>query len=298
MTNKSVMIIAHRGARSLAPENTIEAFKKAIMLGVDAIEFDLNMTKDGEIIIFHDDTLVNLTDAKEVYPDKKSYSLCDFTLKEVEKLNLGKKWWSEINKLEAERTDYFKLLRDEDLYPYTTKEELNEYSVKKVSIPTLKSALDFFKDKKIHLFIELKSIPRFYPEFARRVANLMLEKRMAKNISFISFDHEILIELKKLLPSVKTGVLLSNRLANISKYIKKIAMADFYNAQGTILGLNSIFFKENKILPSFIDDIKKDKIPVFVWTINDAEEMKALIAAKVDGITTDYPQRLIKIFND
>ena len=54
INKKKVLIIAHRGASNLAPENTLKAFKKAIELKADFIEFDVQQSKDGEIIIMHD----------------------------------------------------------------------------------------------------------------------------------------------------------------------------------------------------------------------------------------------------
>ena len=56
--------IAHRGASALAPENTMAAFEKAIELGADAIELDLHLTRDGELVVIHDDTLDRTTDGR------------------------------------------------------------------------------------------------------------------------------------------------------------------------------------------------------------------------------------------
>jgi len=56
-----VLKIAHRGASNYAPENTIEAFKKAIRLGVDVVEFDVHRTKDNKIIVMHDNKVEKTT---------------------------------------------------------------------------------------------------------------------------------------------------------------------------------------------------------------------------------------------
>jgi len=77
----NILIIAHRGASSITPENTLKAFKKAIELGADGIEFDVHETKDREIVITHDDDIKRITG--------KSGSIKDLTLKELKSFNFG-----------------------------------------------------------------------------------------------------------------------------------------------------------------------------------------------------------------
>ncbi len=84
MQMKRTSIWAHRGASGYAPENTLEAFEKAIELRADGIELDVQMTKDGELVIIHDETV-----------DRVSYGsgwVKDFTFEELRKLNVNKKF--------------------------------------------------------------------------------------------------------------------------------------------------------------------------------------------------------------
>jgi glycerophosphoryl diester phosphodiesterase len=76
-----VMVIAHRGFSGRAPENTMAAFQKAIDIGSDAIEFDVRLSRDSHLVIFHDDTLERTTDGKG--------KVADFTLKELKRLDAG-----------------------------------------------------------------------------------------------------------------------------------------------------------------------------------------------------------------
>jgi len=75
------LIIAHRGASALAPENTFAAFKKALADGADGLEFDVRLTKDGEVIVFHDATLARLSDRKNL--------VSSLTLEELRKIDVG-----------------------------------------------------------------------------------------------------------------------------------------------------------------------------------------------------------------
>lgn len=77
MTNK-IFKIAHRGAMRYAPENSLEAFKKALEMGVDAVEFDLQRTKDGNAIVIHDETVDRTTDGSGL--------VREFTFDEIRKL--------------------------------------------------------------------------------------------------------------------------------------------------------------------------------------------------------------------
>lgn len=71
--------IAHRGFKGKYPENTMLAFEKAIEAGADGIEFDLHLSKDGELVIIHDESLERTTDGKSL--------VCEKTLEELQKLN-------------------------------------------------------------------------------------------------------------------------------------------------------------------------------------------------------------------
>jgi glycerophosphoryl diester phosphodiesterase len=76
-----ILIMGHRGASAIAPENTLKAFKKAIELQADYVEFDSHLTKDGEIVIIHDADTYNSTGVSGLIKDK--------TIEEIKKLDAG-----------------------------------------------------------------------------------------------------------------------------------------------------------------------------------------------------------------
>ncbi len=79
--NVEILVIGHKGASAIAPENTLKAFQKAIELRADYVEFDAHLTKDGEIVIIHDEDTYNITGVRGMIRDK--------TLEEIKKLNAG-----------------------------------------------------------------------------------------------------------------------------------------------------------------------------------------------------------------
>src|SRR5918912_629037 len=90
--------IAHRGARAFAPENTIQAIRMAGRLGANAVELDVQMSRDGELLIFHDDDLLRCSDAQHKYPLHSDYSVCAFTWDELSVLDVGEWYVSELTK--------------------------------------------------------------------------------------------------------------------------------------------------------------------------------------------------------
>jgi glycerophosphoryl diester phosphodiesterase len=78
---KDVLIIGHKGASSITPENTLKAFQKAIELKADYVEFDIHITKDSEIVIMHDSDTFNATGVKGL--------IKDMTLSQIKNLNAG-----------------------------------------------------------------------------------------------------------------------------------------------------------------------------------------------------------------
>ena len=81
LKKKDILIIGHKGASAIAPENTLKAFKKAIELKADMVEFDIHKTKDGEIVIIHDLDTLSTTGVQGL--------IKDMTLEEIKKLDAG-----------------------------------------------------------------------------------------------------------------------------------------------------------------------------------------------------------------
>ena len=97
--NRTIWNVGHRGASAYAPENTVPAFTLAAEQGATFVEFDLQLTKDRQIVCLHDNSLERTTDVEEVFPDRfrppagtdttRRWMLEDFTLAEVKRLDAG-----------------------------------------------------------------------------------------------------------------------------------------------------------------------------------------------------------------
>jgi len=127
------MIIGHRGAVELAPENTISGYQTAIQLGVYAIEIDVRITEDGIPFIMHDETLFRTTNVLDVFPNRTNEASESFILSEIQKLDAGS-WFSSNFKGEK--------------------------------VPLLKDVLDLVNrssNKEVKIFFDLKWPPKTHP---------------------------------------------------------------------------------------------------------------------------------------
>jgi glycerophosphoryl diester phosphodiesterase len=163
------LIIAHRGDSANRPENTIVACKQAIGVGADIIEIDVQLSKDGHVLVIHDVTVNRTTDG--------TGSVREMTLAEVKKLSAG--------------------------YP---KKFGTQYKDERV--PTLGELLDALRGKAKHLLVEIKHesvVPEGEDGIEAKVMAEVQKRRMEKDVTVISFERRALVRCRKLGPDVRRG---------------------------------------------------------------------------------------------
>ena len=225
-----VLKIGHRGAQGYEPENTILSFKKALMLNVDMIEFDVCLCKTGEVVLFHDKRVDMLTDDSGFVANK--------TLSELQSYDLGK----------GEK------------------------------ILTLQETLDFI-NRQTKLNIEIKG-----QGCAQAVYNILenyiKEKQWHWDDFLISsFNHYELLDFKQLTSEAKIGAIIAGIPIG---YAECAAKVDAY----------SIHASKEFVNQALIDDAHKRNMKVFVYTPNAAEDIELMRSMGVDGIFSDYPDRI------
>ena len=135
-TSDLPLIIAHRGASALAPENTLAAFRKAIEDGAEGIEFDVRLSKDGTAVVFHDADLKRIAGRDE--------KIIDLSFEELQKIDIGS-WFNRV-------------------FPRLENEQFSNET-----IPTLQDVLDLLKDFRGLIYIELKCKEREVEPLAEAV---------------------------------------------------------------------------------------------------------------------------------
>ncbi len=229
---------AHRGSSAICPENTMAAFAKGLEQGATGIETDVQMTKDGRLVLIHDESVARTTGAEGLVKD--------YTYDELAKLDAGS-WFGAV--FQGER------------------------------IPLLEELLELTKNHGTIVNIELKNGSIQYPELEKRVIETVRHYNMSEQIVISSFNHYSLVECKHIDPEIRTGLLYGEGLYKPWEYAK-LAKADALHAY------------HRAVLPEWVEEAKQHGVVYHPWTVNDEEQMKALIDAGVAGIITDYPDVL------
>lgn len=153
-------------------------------------------------------------------------------------------------------------------------------------IPELEEVLELLKDKDILLNIELKNAPIIYEGIEEKVIKLITEYNMEERTIISSFNHYSLIEVKKLNPNIKTGVLYMAGLVEPWMYAKKLK-AD---------ALHPLFY--NLLAPDFVRNCLSNNIMLNPFTVDDENFISNFVKANVNGIITNYPDKAVKIRNN
>jgi glycerophosphoryl diester phosphodiesterase len=238
-----VMVIAHRGFSGAAPENTLAAFRKGIEIGSDLIELDVHLSRDGEIVVIHDETLERTTNGKG--------RVADYTLNALKKLDAGSSF-------------------------------APQFAGEK--IPTLKEVLDLAKGR-VLINIEIKNPthPRYsITELAEKTLREAENAGMIDQLIFSSFNPASLEWIGKEEPRVLTALLFHRPWSSL----RDIPGSQEYS----VLNLRNIHLTQAKVA-----EVKKAGKRINVYTVNPEEEIRQFVDWGVDGIITNYPDRLIKI---
>ncbi len=267
--DRRLLNIAHAGAASIAPQNTIIAGEKALAVGADLWGIDTRLTRDGVFILMHDATLTRTTNAAEVFPDRGPWEVKDFTLKEIERLDAGG-WFL--------RDDPFGQIAAgsvpaEDQQAYVG-----------VKVPTLREALLFTREHNWRMDIEVKAMDYVTAaEIADKLVALIHATGMEDRVMASSFDTKILRAVKEIDSKVPTAALVILPPLDAASFLADLG-ADGYEP-------SPVAFSSH-----LAQDLVVQGYGVYVWTYNDQEKLRSLAQDPgVTGIYTDFPQRLHSI---
>ena len=258
--------VAHRGARSLAPENTLAAARQAFDIGADQWELDVAVTADGELVVIHDDTLQRTSNVQEVFPQRSAGAVHTFTLAELRTLDFGS-WFNQ--------KDPFAQIEEGAVSPEMQQSYVGEL------IPTLREALVFTRDNHWSVNVEIKDASGTPGDqvVVEQVVALIDELGMAERVLISSFNHTYLTRVKAASPAIRTAALVERAPADPLALVRGLG-AQGYNPS------------HRHIRPEDIPALRQAGIEVNVWTVNDPAVMRALIANGATSIITDFPQML------
>ncbi|MFJ8105212.1 glycerophosphodiester phosphodiesterase [Streptomyces sp. NPDC096132] len=245
-------VIAHRGASALAPENTLDAVDEASALGILWVENDVQRTKDGELVVIHDDSLRRTTDVEEVFPDRAPWKVKDFTAAEIARLDAGS-WFGDT---------------------YTG-----------ARVPTLEQYVERVEHNHQKLLLEIKN-PELYPGIEQQTLKLLsnegwLDRRHVTGRLIVqSFSADSLRTVHALKPAVRTGLLGAPAKADLARYA---GFADLINPSHTAVSRGYVDAVHALRGPH------GQPMRVFVWTVDDAATARTVAGYGVDGVITNKP---------
>jgi glycerophosphoryl diester phosphodiesterase len=297
--NRSIEVQGHRGARALRPENTLPSFEAALDVGVDSIETDLQLTRDGRWILHHD-ALIR-PDAFRVFRDgRRTPVRAGLPVHRCVSATL-QRFCIDAN------PDPIRFPRQVAKRPPLSAAFAAEYLVaphEPYAIPLLphlflfvqayaaelgarngKTAIQRAKAEQVILDLEIKSEPfsgRVEPIHLERLAALIVAAQLTTRCRVRSFDHRLVNGMKKVLPELTTAVLVTGTAP-----VNPVRLA--VDAQASIYCPDYRFLDREQV-----KSLHNEGIRVLPWTVNAPSDWQRLIDWGVDGITTDDPGCLIK----
>jgi len=264
----------HRGARGLRPENTIPAFLYALESGVTTVELDLAVTKDHQIVVSHEPWMssdICLQPDGSPVPGQKeeSFNIYEMDYEQVRQYDCGSK--------------------GNDRFPEQVKMEVSKPLLRDV-IVALEHGIKSKGLYEVDYNIEIKTSPsgdnKYHPEpevFSDLVYNLIDQYLPLERVVIQSFDFRVLKYWHSKYPDIRLSALIEN------------TRTVDYNLR--TLGFHpAVYSPHYKLLTKEkVDYLKRLKIRVIPWTVNEVDDMKRMLKWKVDGFITDYPNRAASI---
>ncbi len=296
---------AHRGGRDVRPENTLYSYAYAIELGATSIECDMQLTKDGQIVMSHNPILNSdiTRDENGNYIKNNKYDIRLMTVDELKKFDVGV--------MDPNCGEYY------DLHGKTQ----FTYDAKIPTLEELMQLIQSYGDKNIVLNIETKSYPdpasagyknnADPKKFVEIFNNIVKKYDMEDRVVLQSFDWQTLIEMKKLNPNISTSALWQEQPSwgrdseSLRRYEKKkspwLGGLDIKDYQGNpvkaahAIGADIISPYYTEISKQDVDEAHSLGMKVVPWTVNNEKDMTMLPDMGVDGIISDKPWLLKQV---
>lgn len=250
------IVLAHRGDSAGYPENTMPAFDSAVSMGVDVIETDVHLTVDGEIVIWHDDTMEIMSGDKR--------KLTEMNWNEIKGINTAAQFTADGGKT----------------YPYRNNP---------VFPVRLKDVLLRFKKMRFNVDLKDKSL-----ELAKKYGKILDDLNAFNRVVTASFHNTTLNHFRKLYPQAITSCTSKEVLKLILLYRTGLLKLPLPLTPG-VIQVPEYSGSIRVLSEKFISQLHQKGFKVQIWTVNEKQEMLRFLHMGVDGIFTDNPFLLLKI---
>ncbi|MEJ7862911.1 MAG: glycerophosphodiester phosphodiesterase family protein [Pyrinomonadaceae bacterium] len=248
------LIIAHRGASALAPENTLAAFGQAIRDGAEGIELDVRLAKDGVPVVIHDADLKRLA-------DKKGH-ISSYTSRELQSFDVGSWFNSQFPK------------KADDQFSRET-------------VPTFPQLLKFLEDYKGLIYVEIKCKKAETDSLVRAVCQLIEQTNLLSQIVLKSFNLGALILARNFLPEVRTAALFSPKILRVVRKRKHILQ------KAEKCGANEISLHYSLATRGLVERAKDKGLATVIWTADSFIWVKRALDLGIYAVITNNPAHLL-----
>ena len=267
----------HRGARGLVPENSIPSFLKALEYPIKTLELDVAVSKDNQIIISHEPWfshhICSKPDSTEVSKaEEKSLLIMEMTYEEIKAFDCGSRGnerFPEQQKMKTFKPSLRDMVKEIEAFCEKNNRELPFYN------------------------IEIKSHPNYYDSlvpqptvFVQLVLKEVNELGIYDRSNLQSFDVNVLKEINKQDSKIPVAYLIES----INSFEENIKLLDF---QPSIYSPYHIFVHQG-----LVNEVRAKNMKLIPWTVNEVDRMKELISLGVDGIITDYPNKIEEVISN
>lgn len=249
------LVIAHQGGDGIRPGESLAAFQNAASLGVDVLEMDIHRSSDGQLVVMHDAKVDRTTDG--------TGAIKEMPLEQLKQLDAGYDWSPDNGQTFPYRGQGLKVL-------------------------TLEEVFQAFPDYPMN--IEIK---QFDPPIHADLCALIRQYNRQTQVLIASFDDETLQAFRRDCPEVATS--LASGEVRPFVYLTLAYLGSFYRTPGNSVQVPLESSGITIVTPHFIRTAHGRGMMVEPWTIDDPAEMQRLVEMGVDGIITDYPDRLLKV---
>jgi len=252
------LVIAHQGGDGVWPGDTMYAFEKAVEIGADVLEMDAHITKDGEIVLMHDEAVDRTTDGTGLIEA--------LTLAEIKQLDAAYKWSNDAGKT----------------FPFRGQ---------RIQVPTLNELFGRFPD--MRYVIEIKLTKNL---IAKPFCNLIRAYNMQNKVIVASFHDVAMKMFRETCPEVATSASrteVRNFVLLGKVFLSGLVVPRYQSIQPPYNPSESLGI--TIMTERFLREAHAKNIKVEPWTVNDPELMKQYIEWGVDGIITDRPDLMVEI---
>jgi glycerophosphoryl diester phosphodiesterase len=267
-----VIPYAHQGGAWEGPSSTVHAIEAALAVGAAAIELDVHATKDRHLVVCHDETVDRTTDG--------SGQICDLTLEELRRLD-NAHWW-------APGADVSPGL-DDDAYPLRGRAPAD----RALGVATLDEVLERLDRVVVNLDIK-RTAPDVEP-YEALLAETLRRFGRGDDTIVASFSDPAITAFRAAAPELPTSLA---TLETAAFYQAVHTGADAPATTAVALQVPATLGEITVVDEAFVARAHEAGLAVHVWTINDAPEMRRLVALGVDGIISDTPTALVAVLDE